>query len=57
MPPHIHKDWLAEWNLLTIMDNAMPPRDPDDDDNEDGDEDEEDDEEEPPAIREPDEDE
>jgi len=57
MPPHIPKDWLAEWNLLTIMSITMPPRDPDDDDDDDEDEDEEDDddEEEPPVIREPEE--
>jgi len=55
MPPHIPKDWLAEWNLLTIMSNTMPPRDPDDDDDDDEDEEDEDDEEEPPVIREPEE--
>lgn len=35
----------AEWRLVTIMGNTMPPRDPndDDDDNEDEDEDEDND--------------
>ena len=52
----------AEWRLVTIMGNTMPPRDPndDDDDNEDEDEDndtEPDDEPQPPVVREPDEDE
>jgi len=52
----------AEWRLVTIMGNTMPPRDPndDDDDNEDEDEDndtEPDDERQPPVVREPDEDE
>ena len=46
----------AEWRLVTIMGNTMPPRDPNDDD--DGDEEDEEDEdrhEEPAVIREPDE--
>ena len=52
----------AEWRLVTIMGNTMPPRDPndDDDDNEDEDEDndtEPDDERQPPVVRDPDEDE
>lgn len=49
----------AEWRLVTIMGNTMPPRDPnDDDDEEDEDNDTEpDDERQPPVIREPDEDE
>ena len=51
----------AEWRLITIMGNTMPPRDPNDDDD-DYDEDEEngtqpDDDREPPVVREPDEDE
>jgi hypothetical protein len=54
MPLHIPKDWLVEWNLVTIMRNTMPPRDPDDEDDEDEEDDEDD---EPPVIREPDEDE
>jgi hypothetical protein len=51
MRPHI--DWLVEWNLVSIMGNTIPPRDPDDDDDDDEEEDDEDDE--PPVIREPDE--
>jgi hypothetical protein len=51
----------AEWRLVTIMGNTMPPRDPnDDDDDDDEDEDndaEPDDEPQPPVVREPDEDE
>jgi hypothetical protein len=44
----------AEWGLVTIMGNTMPPRDPNDDDDEDDDT-EPDDEREPPVVREPDE--
>jgi hypothetical protein len=48
----------AEWRLVTIMGNRMPPRDPNDDDDEDEDNDTEpDDERQPPVVREPDEDE
>jgi len=48
----------AEWRLVTIMGNTMPPRDPNDDDDEDEDNDTEpDDERQPPVVREPDEDE
>ena len=50
----------AEWRLVTIMGNTMPPRDPNDDDDDDEDEDndtEPDDERQPPIVREPDEDE
>ena len=48
----------AEWRLVTIMGNTMPPRDPNDDDDEDEDNDTEpDDERQPPIVREPDEDE
>jgi hypothetical protein len=51
----------AEWRLVTIMGNTMPPRDPNDDgDDDDEDEDndtEPDDERQPPVVREPDEDE
>jgi hypothetical protein len=59
--------WLVDWSLVTIIDNTLPPRDPNDDDNEDDedderhnerhDEDDEDDEDEeedgPAVIREP----
>jgi len=50
----------AEWRLVTIMGNTMPPRVPNDDDDDDEDEDndtEPDDERESPVVREPDEDE
>jgi hypothetical protein len=48
----------AEWRLVTIMGNTMPPRDPNDDDDDDEDNDAEpDDERQPPVVREPDEDE
>jgi hypothetical protein len=50
----------AEWRLVTIMGNTMPPRVPNDDDDDDEDEDndtEPDDERQPPVVREPDEDE
>ena len=50
----------AEWRLVTIMGNTMPPRDPNDDDDDDEDEDndtEPDDERQPPVVGEPDEDE
>jgi len=52
----------AEWRLVTIMGNTMPPRDPndDDDDDEEEEEEEEDDDTEPDeaaVVREPDEDE
>ena len=48
----------AEWRLVTIMDNTMPPRDPNEDDDDDEDNDTEpDDDRQPPVVREPDEDE
>jgi hypothetical protein len=48
--------WLVDWRLVTIMDDAMPPRDPNDDDDEDEeDKKDEDRHEEPPVVREPDE--
>jgi hypothetical protein len=48
----------AEWRLVTIMGNTMPPRDPNDDDDEDeGSGTEPDDNRQPPVVREPDEDE
>jgi hypothetical protein len=52
------------WNLMVVMTNTMPPRDPDDDDDDDDledndleDEENEDLPDEPPIVREPDEDE
>ena len=50
----------AEWRLVTIICNTMPPRDPNDDDDDDEEDDndtEPDDERQPPVVREPDEDE
>jgi hypothetical protein len=49
----------AEWRLVTIMGNRMPPRVPDDDDDDDDDEDEDNDTEpdDEPVVREPDDDE
>jgi hypothetical protein len=57
MTPRIPENiltWLVDWSLATIIDNTMPPRDP----NGDEDEDEEDDEDEerhdkPAVVREP----
>jgi hypothetical protein len=59
MTQHIRENFsAAEWRLVTIMANTMPPRDPNDDDDDDEDDDTEpDDEREPPVVREPDEDE
>ena len=52
--------WLVDWGLVTIIDNTLPPRNPNDDGNDDDedderhDEDDEDDEDDEPAvIREP----
>jgi hypothetical protein len=52
--------WLVDWNILAVMGNTMPPRDPNHDDDDDDDDDEDDDDEaepddEPAVIREPDE--
>jgi hypothetical protein len=49
--------WLADWGVVTIMDNTMPPRDPndDDDDAEDEDHTEREDDLDPAVVREPDE--
>ena len=58
MTPHIPEEFstrLIDWCPFMIMDNSMPPRDPDEDE-EDEDEDEEDRDDEPPVVREPDED-
>jgi hypothetical protein len=46
--------WLVDWNLVTTMGNAVPPRNPNDDDDDAEDEDAEpDDDLEPAVIREP----
>ena len=56
--PENFSTWLVGWNLVTIMGDTMPPRDPDDDDDdEDEDDDDERDDREPAVVREPDEDE
>ena len=47
----------AEWRLVTIIRNTMPPRDPNDDDDDDEEEDNDTESDEPPVVREPDEDE
>jgi len=57
MTQHIHEEFstrLIDRSPFVIMDNTMPPRDPDED--EDEDEEEEDRADEPPVVREPDED-
>lgn len=58
MTPDPEFTWIIDWTLVTVMGNAMPPRDPNDNDDED-EEDEEDEHQndEPAVIREPDEDE
>ena len=46
--------WLVDWGLVTVIDNTLPPRDPNDDGNEDDEDDERHDEDDEPAvIREP----
>ncbi len=47
---------LADWRLAAIVDDTMPPRDPndDDDDVDDEDEDDENQSDEPAVVREPD---
>ena len=46
---------LSDWRLAAIVDDTMPPRDPNDDDDEEDDKDAEDEEgdDEPPFVREP----
>jgi hypothetical protein len=60
MTPHIHQEFstrLIDWSPFMIMDNSMPPRDPDEDEeDEEKDKDEEDRDDERPVVREPDED-
>ena len=46
---------LAEWSLISLIDDMLPPRDPDDDDEEEEEEENGAEEEEPAVIREPDE--
>jgi hypothetical protein len=50
--------WLVDWSVVTIMGNAMPPRDPNDDDDDDAEDEDDDDDEsddDPAVVREPDE--
>ncbi len=48
---------LVGWQLIAMMGNTMPPRDPNDDEDDEEEEDEEEDrDDEPPVVREPDED-
>ena len=65
MTPHIREEFstrLIDWSPLVIMDNTMPPRDPDEDevdedeDDDDDEEEQEDHADEPSVVREPDED-
>jgi hypothetical protein len=56
MTPHIPENWLVDWCLVTIMDNTIPPRNPNDDEDEE-DEKDEDRNDGPAVIREPDDDE
>ncbi|WP_028349924.1 hypothetical protein [Bradyrhizobium murdochi] len=63
MTPHIPEERstrLIDWNPFVIVDNTMPPRDPDEDgedeEEEEEDEDEEEGADEAPIVREPDED-
>ncbi|MEH2523071.1 MULTISPECIES: hypothetical protein [unclassified Bradyrhizobium] len=58
MTAHMSEDFstkLIDGSLFAIVDDTIPPRDPEDDD-EDEDEEDEDEEDEPPVVREPDED-
>jgi hypothetical protein len=57
MKQHISEEFSTrsvDWSPFVIMDNTLPPRDPDED--EEDEEEEEDDADEPPVVREPDED-
>ena len=47
---------LIDWSPFVIMDNTMPPRDPDEDEEDEEEEEDEDHANEPPVVREPDED-
>jgi hypothetical protein len=44
---------LADWTLAGIVDDTMPPRDPNGDDEEEEDEEEEERNDQPPVVREP----
>ena len=45
--------WLVDASLITLMGDAVPPRDPNDDEDEDDDEEDQEDDLEPPVVREP----
>jgi hypothetical protein len=46
--------WSVDRGFLAVMDNRMPPRDPNDDDEDEKEEDDDEDEDlEPPVVREP----
>ena len=55
--PESVSTWLADWSILAVISNTMPPRDPNDDDDDDDEDDdaEPDDDLEPAVVREPDE--
>jgi hypothetical protein len=42
--------WLVDWNLVAIVCNTMPPRDPNDDDDEDEEDEEDEDRDDEPAV-------
>ena len=62
MKQHIPEEFSTrsvDWSPFVIMDNTLPPRDPDEDEDEEDEEEEEEEEDhadEPPVVREPDED-
>jgi hypothetical protein len=59
MTTHMSEEFstsLIDWSLFAIMDDTIPPRDPEEDDEDEDEEDEENDADEPPVVREPDED-
>ena len=53
--PESLSTWLADWNLVTIVGDTVPPRDPDDDDDDAAEDEDEEEDDEPAVIREPDE--
>jgi hypothetical protein len=54
IPENVSGCW-ADWSLVGIIDDMLPPREPKDGDDEEEDGEDEDEEEEPAVIREPDE--
>jgi len=62
MTTHIPEEFftkLIDWSSVVILDNTMPPRNPEEDEEDEDEDDErnEDRDDEPPVVREPDEDE